>query len=210
MAFNVCPNCGEYRADKIIVPEGAYAICPNCKFQHKFIRLPLFVLTGASGAGKTTACLALAARAKDFVVMESDILWRDEFNRPGTDYLDYRETWLRVCKNISQAGKPVVLCGAGVPDQFERCVERRYFSDIHYLALICEDEILASRLRNRPAWRGSFKDEYIKEHTAFNRWLINNAQNTQPPMTLLSTSEITVDESVEGVEQWIRSHLNGN
>ena len=207
--FNVCPSCGEYHADKIIVPEGAYAVCPNCNYQHKFIRLPLFVLTGASGVGKTSTCLALAAKAKDFVVMESDILWRDEFNQPATDYRNYRETWLRVCKNISQAGKPVILCGAGIPAQFESCIERRYFSNIHYLALICEDEILALRLRSRPGWRGSFKDEYITEQIAFNRWLINNAQNTQPPLSLLNTSKITVNESVAGVEQWIHSHLNG-
>ena len=170
MVFNVCPNCGEYRADKIILPERAYAVCPNCEYQHQFIRLPLFVLTGASGVGKTTTCLALAVTAKDLVVMESDILWREEFNQPATDYRNYRETWLRVCKNISQAGRPVLLCGAGVPEQFEQCVERRYFSDIHYLALVCEDEVIASRLRNRPAWRGSSADGYIEEHVAFNRW----------------------------------------
>jgi 2-phosphoglycerate kinase len=209
MMFNVCPNCGEYRPDKIIVPEGAYAVCPECNYRHKFIRLPLFVLTGASGVGKTTTCLALAATAQDFVVMESDILWRDEFNQPATDYLNYRETWLRVCKNISQAGKPVILCGAGVPAQFEQCVERRYFSDIHYLALVCDDEVLASRLRNRPAWRGSSAGEYVKEHVAFNRWLKNNASSTEPPMTLLDTSEITVGESVEGVEKWVSACLNG-
>ena len=207
--FNVCPNCGEYRADKIIVPQGAYAVCPDCGFEHEFIRLPLFILTGASGVGKTTTCLALAAQAKEFVVMESDILWRDEFNQPATDYRDYRETWLRVCKNISQAGKPVILCGAGVPAQFEQCTERRYFSNIHYMALVCEDEILASRLRNRPAWRGSSGDEYIWEHLKFNRWLRENAQSTEPPMTLLNTSGITVDESREAVERWLRSHLNG-
>ena len=201
--FNVCPNCGEYRADKIIEPEGPYAVCPHCEYQHKFIRLPLFVLTGASGVGKTTTCLALGATAKEFVVMESDILWREEFNQPTTDYRNYRETWLRVCKNISQAGKPVVLCGAGIPSQFEACVERRYFSDIHYLALVCEDKVLASRLRDRPAWRGSSKNEYINEHVAFNRWLKKNALNTQPPMALLDTSDISVDESVEGVKEWI-------
>jgi adenylate kinase family enzyme len=207
--FNVCPKCGEYHADKIIVPEGAYAVCPSCGYQHKFIRLPLFVLTGASGVGKTTTCLSLAATVKDFVVMESDILWRDEFNQPATDYRDYRETWLRVCKNISQAGTPVILCGAGVPAQFEECVERRYFSDIHYLALVCDDEVLASRLRSRPAWRGSSDDEYIKEHVTFNRWLKDNAQNTRPPMALLDTSEIATDESVEGVERWVSHCLSG-
>jgi Shikimate kinase len=206
--FNVCPNCGEYHADKVIVPEGPYAVCPSCGFKHQFVYLPLFILTGASGAGKTATSLALAAKAKDFVVMESDILWRAEFNQPATDYRSYRETWLRVCKNISQAGKPVILCGAGVPAQFEQCTERRYFSTVHYLALICEDEVLTSRLRNRPAWRGSFTDEYIDEHLRFNRWLMNNGQDTQPPMTLVNTSEITVDESVAAVERWIHGHPN--
>jgi predicted ABC-type ATPase len=201
--FNVCPNCGEYRVDKEIVSEGAYAICPICHYQHKFVRLPLFVLTGASGTGKTTVSLALVEKARNVVVMESDILWRDEFNQPATDYRNYREMWLRVAKNISQAGKPVVLCGAAVLKQFEQCNELRYFSSIHYLALICNDELLALRLRNRPLWRGSSTNEYIEEHLTFNRWWKNNALNTQPPITLLDTSKITVNETVERVKQWI-------
>jgi adenylate kinase family enzyme len=204
--FNVCRNCGECRADKTIELEGPYAICPNCRFRCEFIRLPLFILTGASGVGKSTVCLGLAARMNDVVVMESDILWRAEFNQPETDYRDYRETWLRVCKNISQAGKPIVLCGVGLPNQFEQCIERRYFSELHYLALICDDQILPSRL----TWRGSPTDEFIKEQVAFNRWLINNAQNTEPTMTLLDTSELTVDETVQRVERWIRCFMNGH
>jgi gluconate kinase len=206
--FNVCPKCGADRADKEIVPEGAYAVCPKCRFPQKFIRLPLFILTGASGVGKSTVCLELAAKMKDVVVLESDILWRAEYDQPETQYREYRETWLRVCKNISQAGKPVVLCGVGLPAQFEQCVERRYFSELHYLALICDDQIFASRLRNRPTRHGPRKDEYVEGQVAFNRWLRNNAQSTEPPMTLLDTSGITVDETVEKVEQWILSLHN--
>ena len=201
--FNVCPNCGELRADKIIVPEGPYAVCPNCEHQHKFLQLPLFVITGASGSGKSSACLALAAKTRDFVVMDSDILWRSEFDKPATDYRNYREMWLRVCKNISQAGKPVILCGAGVPAQFEECVERRYFSAIHYLALVCTDEVLESRLRSRPTWRRSSEDEHIRNHVEFNRWLKENAPSTQPPMSLLDTTDISIDESVARIELWI-------
>ena len=208
--FNVCPNCGEYRADKAIAPEGAYAICPDCRFRHKFVRLPLFILTGASGAGKSTVCLGLVAKMKEVVVMESDILWRAEFDQPETNYRDYRETWLRVCKNISQAGRPVVLCGVGVPAQFEQCIERRYFSELHYLALICDAQILVSRLRDRPPSRASSDDECIKKQVVFNRWLLNNARKTEPRMTLLDTSALTVDETVEKVERWVRSFLNGH
>jgi len=206
--FNVCPNCGELRVDKIILPDGPYAVCPHCEYQHKFLRLPLFVITGASGVGKSSTCLALAAKTKDFVVIDSDILWRSEFDQPDTDYRNYREMWLRVCKNISQAGKPVILCGASLPEQFEQCIERRYFSEIHYLAVVCSDEALESRLRSRPAWRNSSDEEYIKTHVAFNRWLKENARHTEPPMSLLDTSEITVDESVERVEGWLRDCLD--
>ena len=205
--FNICPNCGELRADKIILPDGPYAVCPHCEHQHKFLRLPLFVITGASGTGKSSACLVLAAKTKDFVVIDSDILWRSEFDQPDTDYRNYREMWLRVCKNISQAGKPVILCGASLPEQFEQCIERRYFSEIHYLAVVCSDEALESRLRSRPAWRNSSDEEYIKTHVAFNRWLKENARHTEPPMSLVDTSEITVDESVERVEEWLRDCL---
>ena len=58
--FDVCPKCGEFREDKIIEPDGSFAICPNCNHHHPFVMKPLFVLTGASGTGKTTVCLALA------------------------------------------------------------------------------------------------------------------------------------------------------
>ena len=200
--FNVCPNCGEYRVDKLVLAEGPYAVCPVCEYRHRFVRLPLFIVTGASGTGKTTTCLTAAAATRDFVVMESDILYSDEFNKPGTDYQRYRELWLRVCKNISQAGKPVILCGSCIPSQFESCVERRYFSELHYLALVCDDEAVALRLRARPAWRRTSDDEYIARHVEFNRWLKENARSTEPPMTLLDTTEIGVDESVERLLSW--------
>ena len=206
--FNVCPNCGELLAAKIIVAEGPYAVCPNCAYQHKFLRLPLFVITGASGVGKSRTCLSLVAKTSDFVVMDSDILWRPEFNQPVTDYRDYRETWLRVCKNINQSGKPVVLCGSGIPEQYEQCVERRYFSAIHYLALVCTVEVLEARLRSRPAWRGCSDEDYVKRHVAFNRWLKENARRTEPPMSLLDTSELTIEESVERIGIWIKDCLD--
>ena len=208
--FNVCPSCGEYRADKVILPEGPYAVCPACNFRQEFLRLPLFVLTGASGVGKTTTCLALAAGAKDLVVLESDILWRDEFNQPATKYRDYREMWLRVCKNISQAGKPVMLCGTGLPDQFEQCIERRYFSDIHYLALVCDEDVLVSRLKKRPGWRGFDAHERITEQVAFTGWLKEKARSTKPPMSLLDITELTIDESAAGVMRWVSNCLKGS
>jgi predicted kinase len=201
--FNVCPRCGEYAEEKVIDPEGPFAICPRCGYAHRFVRLPLFLLSGASGTGKSTICMELVGRASDHVVMESDILWMPEFATPEDDYRRYRNLWLRVAKNVHQAGRPVVLCGTAVPEQFEACPEARYFAGIHTLALVCTDDVLVQRLTDRPAWRQSATPEFIQRMLNFNRWLKANAALSTPPIALLDTSGLSIRQSVERVQQWL-------
>lgn len=87
-------------------------------------KLPLFIITGASCVGKSTTSEVLFKNETEYIVMESDLLWHDVYNTPEDDYRSYRELWLNVCANISQIGKPVVLCGCSVPKQFEVCNAR--------------------------------------------------------------------------------------
>jgi hypothetical protein len=203
--FNVCSNCGEYRADKIIDPAGPYAICPLCGYKHVFAWLPLLIVSGASGSGKTTVCQVLLGKLSSVVLLDSDILWRPEFNRPETNYRDYFELWLRMCKNIAQSGRPVVLFGAGVgvPENMERCVERRYFSCLHYLALTCDDDVLAERLRKRPLWRKSSDSAFLEQQVRFNRWFKDNAGSTTPTIDLLDTTHTSIGQTTEQVTRWI-------
>ncbi|MEZ4519804.1 MAG: rRNA adenine N-6-methyltransferase family protein [Chloroflexota bacterium] len=51
--FNTCYNCGQYHADKAIDPDGPFAVCPECGYRHPFRQLPLLLVGGASGAGKS-------------------------------------------------------------------------------------------------------------------------------------------------------------
>lgn len=205
--FNVCPGCGEYSDDKDIDSKGPFAICARCGHKHRFARLPLYVVTGASGTGKTAIALQLAGELKNAVCLESDILWRDEFNKPEDDYKDYRNLWLRLAKNINQAGKPVVLFGSATPGQFEACAERRYFSDIHYLALVCDQQVLTERLKARPGWRKSGNAEVLQRMCQFNQWIKENADNTVPAMTLLDTTKMSLDESKDAVRGWINERI---
>lgn len=207
--LNVCFKCGSYRADKIIDPTGPYAICPECGHPHPFLYQPLLIISGASGTGKSTVCHHLVGHYQDAVLLDSDILWRNEFNNPKDNYREYFETWLRVCKNISQSGRPVVLFGAGtgVPENLEGCIERRYFSSIRYLALVCSDEILFERLEQRPAWRGTRDPKYIGEHQRFNQWFIDYHKNkNQPTIKIVDTSQKSIMETTEEVEEWIRKN----
>jgi hypothetical protein len=206
--MNICFQCGIYRADKIIDPDGPFANCPECGYRHRFAQLPLLIVSGASGAGKSTACQILLGRSAQVVILDSDILWRPEFNSPEDNFAAFFDTWLRMCKNISQSGRPVALFGAGigVPGNIEPRVERRYFAAVHYLALVCDDHALAERLRRRPEWRGSGEPAYIEEHQRFNQWF-KTYSSAQPPIRLLDTTDLDEETTANQVESWINEKL---
>ena len=117
--ISVCIQCGEYHEDKIINMADSLAICPNCGFEHRIRMLPLYVITGASGTGKSTLCYHIMQRQIDFLALETDILWRNEFNQPDNDYYDYKNLWLRVAMNVQQADKPIILSGTSTPGSFD-------------------------------------------------------------------------------------------
>jgi broad-specificity NMP kinase len=201
--FNVCPGCGEYTQAKEVVKPPVRAVCPVCGYEQKFLFLPLFVVTGASGSGKTTAALELVSKTQDFVILDQDILWNDAFNEPDNDYRLFRNTWLRMVKNIQQAGKPVVLFGSAIPQQYEACPERRYIRSIDYLALVCESSELKRRLMERPHWRKSGSEENLEKMLEFNNWLIENASKTETKMAVLDTTGIEVKDTVREILHWL-------
>ena len=112
--------------------------------------------------------------------------------------------------NVGQSGRPVVLFGAGmgVPANLEPCIHRRYFSRLHYLALVCDDDLLADRLAARPAWRGCADPAFIAAHQQFNRWFREEGPTTPPGIDLIDTTHQAPDETAAQVAAWIRAHLN--
>ena len=163
-------------------------------------KLPLFLVFGASGVGKTAACEVLFRQETDYVVLDSDLLWRDVFDTPEDQYRSFRETWLRMCTNISQIGLPVVLCGCGLPEQFEHCDGRQYFTELHYIALVCDETVLEERMR---IGRGIEDEAWLESSRHFNEWLKAHAHETQPPVELLDNTWLTPQETAERIEGWI-------
>jgi hypothetical protein len=163
---------------------------------------------GASGTGKTSLCSTFTIEHTPFIPLEGDILWCPAFNNPDDNYRDFNETWLRMAKNIGQSGYPVMLfsAGAGVPGNIYNCTERRYFADIHTMALVCDSTILAQRLQNRPKWRNCSQD-FIQHQLAFNRWYIEVGITLDPPIELLDTSKLSIQESAAVLSKWIHRHL---
>jgi broad-specificity NMP kinase len=169
-------------------------------------KMPLFIVTGASCVGKSAMCEVLFRNEKDYLVMESDILWHDVYNTPDDEYRAFREVWMRVCKNISQIGMPVVLCGCAVPKQFEPLDDRKSFTDIHYLAVVCDNDVLEKRL----AERGVTDADWTRSSIEFNAWLKEHARKTDPQMCLLDSSKLSPEEAAEVAGRWIRERMEGN
>jgi broad-specificity NMP kinase len=207
--MNICASCGQYRVDKIIEPDGPYAVCPVCGHRQRFRQLPLMIVSGASGAGKSTVCRQLLGVLETVVQLDSDILWREEFIKPADNYRAFFETWLRMAKNISQSGRPVVLFGAGLgmPENLEPCLERRYFSRVHYLVLVCSDACLTERLQSRPAWRQSAQPAFIEAQLSFNNWFKSRSPEAMPKVGLLDTTETSDQDTTRQVRAWIEGVL---
>lgn len=208
--WNIYGKCGRYRPDKIIDPNGPAAICPECGYRHPFRQLPLLLVTGASAAGKSNVCRTLLGRVSRAVLLDADFLWLPEFDTPQDNYRAFTETWLRMCKNIGQSGRPVVLFGAGtgVPHNLEPCVERRYFSDLHYLALTCDDDVQVQRLeQRRVAGMPSHSPEFIAAQVQFNRWFKTQGAQPGSVIGLLDTTSVPLDVTAGQVLAWIRTKI---
>ena len=167
----------------------------------------LFIITGASCVGKSALCNELFLEEKEYIVMESDLLWNSIYNTPENNYCEYRRLWMRVCANIAQIGKPIVLCGCATPEQFENQPERDFFTDIHYLAVVCDTQVLEHRMR---VGRSITDENWIKSSIEFNNWLKANADHTIPHITLLDTSKILVSQASSIVDNWIVTNLHTN
>jgi predicted ABC-type ATPase len=163
--------------------------------------LPLFIVTGASGVGKTSVVEELQRLMPGWHVFETDILWDS-----GRDWHFVRQNWLRIAHRIAQTGRPTILSGTHLPENIDPCDHRDFFSTVHYLILHCADEALAARLRSRPAWHNQ-TEEFIAEHRRFNRWLVENAAAAfDPPAAVLDTTRLAIPLVAQRIREWAVAH----
>src|SRR2546421_10045282 len=110
--FLVCCGCGQWSTDRPVVD--GRIVC-SCGYRRRFPLLPMFVLTGASGAGKTTIGDELLGRIGEPVVLDADILWSADMDTPGDGYARFRGTSLRVAGNLPPAARALLPGGSGAP-----------------------------------------------------------------------------------------------
>ena len=156
----------------LMEPAQPEAVCPACGRREPVRRRPLFVVTGASGSGKTTVFPHLAGLVTDQLVFDVDWLI-DPIGRirapQPMDWINFRAAWLAVAHGVAQAGRSTVLLGPFINEHLADLPERRWIGPIHFGLLDCEDELRRTRLLGRPAWRERKLDEQLEFATQLRR-----------------------------------------
>lgn len=170
-------------------------------------KLPLFIVTGASGVGKTTVMQELRDQLPDFVIFSTDI---DNFGTTASklEYQDRFNLLLHFASFVAKSGRGTIICGTFMTWDAEKCDSYHEFSELCFINLHCDDKTRNYRLRNRED-KATWTDELIKSHEEFAQWLLNNAATAyNPPMPTIDTSTTPISEVAEQIKMYVLKKWN--
>ena len=194
MPFQVvlpCDNCGP-TAPMAVDVQRTTLRCVRCGSERVFVRRPVYLITGAPSAGKTTVALRLAGRIDRLPVFDTDLF--GEAAHP--DWASWATTWLLVAHGLANSGLSTVLCGYGLHrTEIDALPARKLVGDLHTLNLDLEEEELRSRLGTRPDYDAA----RIERKVAAAARLRGDADLN------IEVSGMSVDQIVDRVEHWLRT-----
>nr|WP_167201886.1 AAA family ATPase [Paenibacillus sp. BK720] len=164
-------------------------------------KLPLFIVTGSSGSGKTFVITELRR-----ILPNVDVFDIDNLLECGvTDDAKILNVWLRVARNIAESGRISIICGTAMPWDVEKCVDYSYFKHVYYLNLHCDDLTREKRLRER-----NWTDEMIQDYKNFAKELLEISDSAfDPPMPTVVTTNNNVEEAVAvQIKAWVLQYAS--
>lgn len=99
----------------------------------------------------------------------------------------------------------LVLCGCAIPEQFEICDARKYFTEIIYIAIVAQENELMKRMK---FGRKVIDENWINSSVHFNEWLKNNATKTTPNIILVENTYLSIDETAKRIDEIIRQNMS--
>ena len=194
-----CQACDD---PHLMEPDDGVARCAACgNVDPQPVIRALFVVTGASGSGKTTIFPELLSRMSGWcAVFDADWLI-DPLGRAAKDgqidWAAFTDTWLHVAHGVAQNGLPTLLLAPFIPEHLDNLPGRAWIGEIHSLVLDCPDAERRRRMEARPRWRA--RD--IDAQTEFGRWL---RKNLSPVVDTTTQSPSGVAAAVAA---WVRDRL---
>lgn len=192
--MHYCQRCQP--AQTLQPTEPDLGVCPECGWTEIACRAPLYVVTGASGSGKTAIFPHLAAALPEYAVFDMD--WLIDPLKTSTGSVDwdaFRDAWLSVAHGLAQGRRSTVLLGPLLPEWVESLPSRRWIGPIRFAVLDCSDDQRRARLTQRPSWR----EHAIEEHLGF----AAHMRRTISPV--LDTTSNTPEQTALQVASWART-----
>lgn len=195
-----CPKCSNREWNKHV--ENDTIKCPICGTTWKFTPMPLLMLTGCSGVGKTTTAMEIMRRNVDFVVLDGDIFY--DFMKIETveDNIKWVESMGNISKNIMQSGRPVMWAMAGNIDKISETYHSRFFSEIRCLALVCDEELLRTRMT---VGRGITDEKWITSSVKYNHYFKTHNQIGRTNFETFDISNKSISEVADYVIKWVHN-----
>lgn len=168
------------------------------------LKLPLFVVTGASGVGKTTTVRALQSIDREFVCLDSDLFYNIMPHETPEDYMAQTEAMMTFARDVMQCGKPTVWARAGNIDMLDKACGACFFSDIYVLALVCSEDELRRRMT---VGRGISDPGWVQSSVDYNRYFMEHSSIGSVPYETLDVTGMTVSEAASAAGCWMNGKL---
>ena len=196
-----CSFCGIQAVRRIeLADEQGVFRCTNCGDTTVRNVLPMVVVTGASGVGKSSVIQPLQTKLTDYVVLDKDAMWSASWEQAYNNFF-------RIASAVAQAERVTVVVGTILPEMVDTLSDRDLVGAIHYANLHCNDETREQRLLARRTW--DIPDSgFIAEHQQFARWLVEHAETDfTPPMPMFETATDPPEVIADRLAEWVRGRM---
>ncbi len=163
----------------------------------------LFIITGTSGAGKSTMkdMLEKILDPEKYACIDSDETGLNWWDYAGGDHPEkYAEDGLNVAVKRA-AGKDLVFISCMAPhDYWTKVNVSAEVKATYFIGMWAPDETIRERLRARPKERGFTSDEVIRPHIEYNQWIGKNRGKYQ---LFIDNDSQTEEETAEIIKGFI-------
>lgn len=200
--IGTCSKCGSHKWNKTV--KDGKVFCSDCGHSWSFKSLPLFVLSGCSGIGKTTTAIEIMHKTDDIIVLDADVFCGIQNAVSEDDYRSRMDTIEWLSRNINQSGKPVLWTIAGNLDMLHESYNSRFFSDIYCLALVADESEIRDRMTKG---RGITDQGWIEGSVGYNEYFKTHNSVGKTNIETLDTSHKSPSQVADEVISWVNKIL---
>ena len=175
-----------------------------------YTNIPLIVVCGAMGVGKSTIANILINRKSDrYIILKGDLCNVMTFPEVLSEC---RKTWVDICFDISgQTNRAVVFYTDLYPDCF--CgIEEKKQKRIHFASIVCDEDELKRRIKSKCGEVShqripNIDKIWLEQSLIRNRVYSGHTEYQYPEMECIDTTHLNAEQSANLLDQWITQML---